>query len=96
MFQPITLCFVVLFAAILAASPSCAGTVSGQITNVQHPATVTVKQRNGQLTFRVRTNAGGRYSIFLPVDDYTVEVNGKTCGILKSFDVPVRQNLKCR
>ena len=95
--QALFLCSAGLLIGVLAAEPAYGGTVYGKLVNEKKSVTITLKPDSPGKDYRVKTNDDGEYSILLPVGSYTVNINtiGGQCNKIRSYDVPVRQDIKC-
>ena len=96
--QALFLCSAALFLGVLAAEPVFGGTVYGKVVDKNYSVTIIFESKPKSKIYKIKTNKNGKYSILLPVGSYTVKIktNGSECGEIKSYDVPIRQDIKCK
>ncbi len=95
--QALFLCSAALLIGVLAAEPAFGGTVYGKVLNIENSIAITFESKDKDKIYKVKTNNNGHYSILLPVGIYTVKIstNSRECKEIKSYDVPVRQDIEC-
>jgi len=86
---------IALLVLMAGGSVAHAGSVSGSIADVVSPTVLTIVNTQIGKTTRVRTNAKGSFNIFLPPGEYLIKTEKGECGTIRSFDVPVRRDIKC-
>ena len=68
------------------------------VKDVKKSVTITLTPDSQGKIYKVKTNNTGEYRVLLPVGRYTViidKIDGK-CHKIKSYDVPIRQDIKCK